>query len=422
MLMQNQIGDNSRANGDAGLMPFGAEPQMRVLMVVESAAGGTGRHVLDLSEGLIKRGCEVHLVYSTRRMDRMFQSRMESIPRLRRAIVPMRTTLHPSDFTAVRAVRRYMRDNGPFDAVHGHSSKGGAIARLGAAFSGVPAFYTVHGLIMLDPMMAGWKRLFYLNVERALGLVTSHIIAVSPEEARATARMRIGSRIVMVPNGIGELELTAREQARRAMGLADESLAIGFVGRLVPQKAPDILLRAFALVAQSNPQAVLVMIGSGPLADEMEKLAAQLGVQTRIRWLGERDAREYLAGFDLFALASRKEGLPYVILEAMAAGLPIVATSTSGVECLIHHGRNGFVVPPDNVAALARPMIELLDDSNLRLATGWASHGLVRRFTIDAMVDATLGVYRAAMQARLAKTKVDRHIEDFDEEMVREIA
>src|SRR5688500_7462619 len=96
---------------------------LRVLMIVESAAAGTGRHVLDLSEGLIARGCEVHVLYSTGRVDRFFLERIAKIAHLRHAAVSMRTNIHPSDLIAVWSARRYMRDHGPFDIVHGHSSK-----------------------------------------------------------------------------------------------------------------------------------------------------------------------------------------------------------------------------------------------------------------------------------------------------------
>src|SRR5579862_7837079 len=117
---------------------------MRVLFVVESSLAGTGRHVLDLSEGLLRRGCEVHLLYATRRADRLFLDRLGALPGLRSAVVPMRTGIHPSDLPAVLAVRRYAREFGPFDVIHGHSSKGGAMARLAALGSGTPAIYTIH--------------------------------------------------------------------------------------------------------------------------------------------------------------------------------------------------------------------------------------------------------------------------------------
>src|SRR5439155_1334485 len=217
---------------------------LRVLMVVESSAGGTGRHVLDLCQGMLDRGCDVHLIYSTGRIDRSFLQRLAGMKQLPRAALPMRTGVHPSDLTALAATRRYLQEFGPFDVIHGHSSKGGALARLAAVGTGVPAFYTLHGLIMMDPGLAHWKRLFYGTIEHAL-----------------------------------------------------------------------------------------------------RELAAHLGVAGKVIWLGERDSHSVLAGFDVFAISSRKEGLPYVILEAMSAALPVVATETSGVEILVKTGTNGVVVP-----------------------------------------------------------------------------
>src|SRR5690348_12153620 len=103
------------------------EKPLRILMIVESAGGGTGRHVLDLSAGLISRGHEVHLLYSTGRIDRLFENRLAEIPALHRQPLFMHTAPHPADVMAVRAARNYLAAHGPFDAIHGHSSKGGAI-------------------------------------------------------------------------------------------------------------------------------------------------------------------------------------------------------------------------------------------------------------------------------------------------------
>ncbi|MFO0910434.1 MAG: glycosyltransferase [Isosphaeraceae bacterium] len=212
---------------------------LRILMVVESSAGGTGRHVLDLCEGLIRAGAEVHLIYSTTRLDRFFLDRLDTITGLRHTALPMRTQIHPSDPRIIRAVRRYLREHGPFRVIHGHSSKGGAIARLAALGTGVPAFYTLHGFIVMDPGLARWKRLFYRSIEVLLSLATSGIIAVSPEESRAAVRLGLGrSRVRLVPNGIGPLALARRGESRRLLGVSDTTFVVGFVGRLVEQRLP----------------------------------------------------------------------------------------------------------------------------------------------------------------------------------------
>ncbi|MGE3818434.1 MAG: glycosyltransferase family 4 protein [Isosphaeraceae bacterium] len=369
----------------------------RVLMVVESAAGGTGRHVLDLCEGLIARGRDVHMIYSTGRIDQMFVDRMARISGLRTASLRLRTNVHPADAAAVVAIRRYAREHGPFDVIHGHSSKGGALARLAAVGTRARSFYTLHGFIIMDPGLALWKRGIYLSIELALGMVTKGIVAVSPEEARAAVRLGLGrSRVKVVPNGIGPIQLTPRAEARRTLGVADDATVVGFVGRLVDQKAPDVLLRGFAQASRTIPNArlTLAMVGSGPLDAPLRALADALGVGDRVLWLGERDARGLLSGFDLFALSSRKEGLPYVVIEAMAAGLPVVATRSAGVEILVDPGVTGIVVPPDDPDAFGEALAGLGGDPDRLARQGQAARARSARFTIDAMVEGTLAVYQ----------------------------
>lgn len=373
---------------------YGRGRKLRVLLIVESSAGGTGRHVLDLAEGLTARGCEVHVIYSTRRLDKLFTERLAELQGVRHVALPIRTSPHPADLKTVRAARRYMRQFGPFDIVHGHSSKGGAIARLAAFGTGAKAYYTLHGLIMMDPLLPRWKWLVYLSIELGLATWTRRIIAVSPEEQRAAIRLGFGkSKVVMVPNGIGQMRLTPRPAARQTMGVSDDDIVIGFVGRLVEQKAPEILIEAFAHTAKVQPKVRLALVGNGPLEEPMRGLAAKLGIADKIIWLGERDARGVLAGFDLFALSSRKEGLPYVVLEAMAAGLPIVATTSAGSEILVIPRVNGAVVPPDDAAAFAQALIDLITDPMKMTQCAQGSRQRVARFTIDEMVDRTLQAY-----------------------------
>lgn len=379
------------------------EARLRVLLVVESSGAGTGRHVCDLAEGLIVRGHDVHLIYSTGRADKMFLKRVAGMTGLRHQAMMIRTIPHPADFLVVRAIRRYMRRFGPFDLVHGHSSKGGALARLCAFGSGAKAFYTLHGLIAMDRGLSQLKRRFYQAIEVGLSLITSRIIAVSPEEQRASIGFGLGrSRVILVPNGIGPLDLAPRDEARRVLKVSHQEMVIGFVGRLVEQKAPDLLLNAFAKTLQTAPHARLAMVGAGPLDQASRDLAARLGVADKVIWLGERDARGVLAGFDLFALSSRKEGLPYVVLEAMAAGLPVVATSSAGVEILVKPGVNGAVVKTGDVMAFADALIQFATNDALLKQCGEASRARVALFTVDRMVDLTLQAYYDAFQTRSA--------------------
>ena len=380
----------------------GREP-LRVLMVVESSAGGTGRHVMDLSEGLIARGCEVHMVYSPERMDPVFEDRLRSLNDLHHTPVAMRRSIHPGDLAPLRAIRQYLREFGPFDLIHGHSSKGGALARMAAVGTGVPAFYTLHGLIMTDPAQSRCKRLLYRSIERGLSMLSARIITVSPETERAAVRLGLGrDRVIMVPNGIGPMTLTPRCEARKTLGISDDTVVIGFVGRLVNQKAPEVLVEAFARTTRALPQTRLAMVGSGPLETSLRELADSVGVAERILWLGQRDARTVLAAFDVFAMSSRYEGLPYVLLEAMAAGLPVVATTMSGGELLVQPGVNGTLVQPEDPAALAEALTSLISAPQQLAMYGQASRERISEFTVDQMVDRTLGAYLSVVTGAVA--------------------
>jgi glycosyltransferase involved in cell wall biosynthesis len=314
--------------------------------------------------------------------------------------------VHPSDLVTVMETRRYLNLHGPFDAVHGHSSKGGAVARLAALGLDLQAFYTLHGFIVMDPELPLWKRAFYLAIELALSLRTRRIIAVSPEEQRAAVRMGLGrGRVALVPNGVGAGEMTPRDHARRLIGAGDDEVVIGFVGRLVSQKAPQVLVRAMRRVAAAAPQARLALVGAGPLEEPLRRLADESGVASRILWLGERDARTIMAGFDVFAISSCKEGLPYVVLEAMSAGLPVVATDTAGVESLVEPGVNGAVVPCGDSDAFADALIDLVQDPAKIEHMGRASAGHASWFTTDAMVERTLALYHEASDTRTERQR-----------------
>ncbi len=397
-----QVDDRFHEGGRLGGAPRSAAPRLRVLLIIECSGAGTGRHVMDLSESLIKRECEVHVLYSRGRIDRIFERRLSEIESLHYCEVAMETAPHPSDWAALRAIKRYMKTHGPFDLIHGHSSKGGALARLAALGTGVPAFYTPHGFVLLDPQLSRIKWLFYLMVELGLSLWTRRIIAVSPEESRVAARLGLGrTRVITVPNGVGPAKLTPRETARAELGLREENVAIGFVGRLVEQKAPENLVSAFASIVKAAPHARLVIVGGGAMDQHLRNLANNLGIAEKVMMLGERDSRTVLASFDMFALPSRKEGLPYVVLEAMAAGLPVITSDSAGCEILVVPGMNGAVVPTDDVPSLAEALQQLATDPARRKSYGRASLQRVKMFTTELMADRTLAVYAAAVQKEL---------------------
>jgi glycosyltransferase involved in cell wall biosynthesis len=175
------------------------------------------------------------------------------------------------------------------------------------------------------------------------------------------------------------------------------------VGRLSEQKAPLDLLEGFALFARERPDAILVLVGDGPLRGAVESRAAELGLADRVRLAGlRRDVPRLLRAFDVFALASRWEGLPRVFPQAMAAGLPIVATRVDGAIEAISEGETGFLVEPGDFPALARALGALLDDPGLRRRMGEAARFRVEEFSAERMVRQHGDLYVALLEGRPA--------------------
>jgi len=175
---------------------------------------------------------------------------------------------------------------------------------------------------------------------------------------------------------------------------------IGFVGRLCAQKDPALLLRACAALRASRPRLRLVVTGDGPLAGALRSAASELGLAGVVRWTGQLPAAEVMPAFDLFALTSRYEGLPYVLLEATACGLPIVATRVGGVPLVVEDGVNGSVVAVGDDAGLGAALARLADDPALRSRMARAASERAPRFSVATMVTRTEDLYRELLDRR----------------------
>lgn len=347
-------------------------------------------------------GDDVHLVHSTGRLDDGFARGVDALGgRVRRTVIEMRRAPHPSDLTALRKLRRYMRAHGPFDVVHGQSSKGGALARLVRSDTEGAIVYTPHCVYTLNPTIGRLKRIVYGRAELWLARRTDAVIAVSPSESDHLRRLGFpADRLHLVPNGFENKAWPARDVVRARLGFAERDQVVGFLGRLSPQKDPLLLIEAFAALSARHRSAVLAVAGDGELESEGRDRAQELGVADRVRWLGYVRPDEFLPGCDLFALSSRYEGMPYVYLEAMSCGLPIVSTNVGGSELAIEHGRNGLVVPRADVDALCEAIDSLLSDDERRAGMGVASRERSSRYSLQAMLLGTKRVYEASVMAR----------------------
>jgi glycosyltransferase involved in cell wall biosynthesis len=368
---------------------------LQVCQVIEcTGAGGSARHLIDLVDTLVgTHGVETHLIWSPLTADAHFTKWIEASKIAHHPIaMHHRPGLH--DVKAVRAIRKYLTTHGPFDVVHGHSSKGGALARLAAVGLGAKVVYTPHALVVMNPSLPRIGRFVYGSVEKLLMPLTHRMIAVSSEERDVACKLGMSqAKVAVVPNGIEAGRHADRQSIRRQLDLAADEVVVGYVGRMVPQKNPELLLNAFAGVVPGNPKAVLVLVGDGPLMSQVRSRIDELGIADRVRLLGARPGRALMPAFDVFVLPSRYEGFPYVALEAMDAGLPLIATDKSNCQILIGDDEAGIVTPSGCVASLRKALADLIEDSVRRRRAGAAARDRVAKFDLQRMAKETLRVY-----------------------------
>jgi len=287
------------------------------------------------------------------------------------------------------------------DLVHSHGKGAGVYGRLAARVARVPAVHTFHG-IHYAGYRAGLGRA-YLALERRLARLTKAIVHVSESQAVEAAALGLAppTSSCVIVNGIDAARIVAsarpRVEARRALELDQEALVVGTVARFDPVKRLDVLLRAFALVSAMHPAARLVIVGDGPERARLSALAVSLGIEDRVRFPGFiAEASRLLAALDLYASASRKEGLPLAIIEAMAYGLPVVATRVPGHVDVVAQGVTGLLVTPDDHRELGQVMLDLLADPRRRAEMGAAGRRRVEeRFSAFRMAAETADLYRA---------------------------
>ncbi len=315
-------------------------------------------------------------------------------PCLVRDVQPLR------DARATLILWRFFRRERP-DIVHTHTSKAGAVGRVAAWLARIPiVIHTPHGHIFYG--YYGWVMSGIIRaVEWTLARVTDRIVTLTDRGAQEHVQYRIASpeKFVTIPSGIALSEFRSVRVdpvvKRKEMGVPDKGPVIGTVGRLVPIKGHAWLLKAAPRVLAEFPNATFVFIGEGPLWGPLQKLAAELGITGHVMFLGARqDVSECLAVFDLFGFPSLNEGMGRALIEAMAMGLPTVATRVGGIPDVVEDGKTGTLVPPQDDAALADALLKLLRDPARGQVYGQAARRSVnKRFDVESMVRAIDRLY-----------------------------
>jgi len=370
---------------------------MRIIHCLRAPVGGLFRHVLDLSAAQAERGHEVGLICDAHVRDELTQQRLASIaPKLSLGIHPLRMQRWPgiSDVASVRAVTRLIRPFG-LDIIHGHGAKGGAYARLSASalkIEGqiVRSFYTPHGGT-LNYVPTSIQGRIFLSLESAMDHLTDGLIFESAFAARVYGeRIRLGrAPRRVIHNGLHPTDFISAPAAPDATDFL-------YIGELRALKGIDTLLHALAGLNQSRAHPfTATIVGSGPDGDTLKQLADRLGLAATTAFPGALPANLAFELGHTLVVPSRKESFPYVVLEAAAAGKPMIATNVGGIPEIVD-GTGTQLIPADDADALARAMNESVNDPITARGRAQRLKMVVAdRFTVSRMTNAVLEFYTA---------------------------
>jgi glycosyltransferase involved in cell wall biosynthesis len=391
---------------------------IRVLRVIARLnMGGPALHVTYLARGLAERGYETTLVAGdvARGEESMAfvadRAGVEIVrlPGLSRELSPVR------DAIAAWRVARIIRRVRP-DIVHTHTAKAGAVGRVAALFAGTGrrpvVVHTFHGHVLRGYFGQAGTQLFRA-IETLLAHFTDRLIAVSPEVRDELVALHVAPRrkFSVVRLGI-ELEPRVRfggdaAEVRRRHGVPAEAFVVGWFGRMTAVKRTDDLLTTLAALRQGGTDALLLLVGDGDDRERLEQRAHDLGLARSCFFVGyQEEVAPWYAVCDAVVLTSASEGTPVTIIEALAAGRPVVATDVGGVRDVVDEGETGFLVPPRDTNALAQRLRALANDAGLREAMGAAGRARVlERYAVDRLVADVDVLYRELLETTSATSR-----------------
>lgn len=359
-----------------------------MVVITRAEPGGAQVHVVDLVTGL-RDVVDFHVAVGE---DGFLGTELGRVgipvhvlPDLQRSVSPA------DDVRAFRALVALIANVRPH-VMHTHSSKAGILGRLAGRASRVAAIHTAHAWSFSDGIP--WRtKVLAIPAEAAAGRWTRRFVVVSDADREVGVRYRVArpEQVRIVHNGV--CDVLGRAQPDDA-----NVPVITMVARMAPPKDHALLLRALAAIDLPFRAR---FIGDGPDRPAVEQLVARLGLGARVDFVGvSRDVPNLLATSHIFALISRQEGFPLAILEAMRAGLPVVASNVGGIREAVGHATTGALVERGDEDALRKVLERLLRDPALRRALGDAGRRVYEaRFTVDHMLDGTLDVYRELAMA-----------------------
>ncbi|KFI49653.1 glycosyltransferase [Bifidobacterium biavatii] len=360
------------------------------LLIIQEAMGGCGRNVADIVRGVDQSRFDVTVIYGTSRMDDYYRDAMPEMM-AKATMIPcahlVREISPKQEIKAYRFIKSVIRDLHP-DIVHCHSSKAGIIGRAAAKSTGVKkVFYTPHAYSFLAPEFSGTKRRAFIAIERFFSRhMTTLTFNVSQGEKQSALSHNLDrpSKFKVIYNGIPDIAVPSQEESRSKLGLPQNVPVVGVTARLVDQKDPMTFARIAKKVIVNNPDVHFVYIGDGPYHNRVADFCRQHGIDDHVHLLGYRaDAELVVSAFDVYLLTSLYEGFPYSPVEALRAGVPIVATRTTGNTEIVRPHGNGLMFPVGDADAGARAVETVLADA---YDPDTVRKTFLDNFTVDTML------------------------------------
>ena len=403
---------------------------VRLLHIVgESRFGGIAKIILPLGKIAQAEGWQVDVLTTDPVVQQAVKQHglgLVNLDVIRREIRPV------WDLRGLVRLTRFLRSE-PYQIVHTHTSKAGFVGRLAARLAGVPVIvHTAHGFAFHEESPVSVRR-FYSVLERLASQWCDRIVTVS--EFHRTWAIELGicspRRIVAIPNGIAEV-VRNREvglaEVRREMGARHGDLVILSMARLAPDKGLEYLIEAANILPRTGRRIRIVIAGDGSERDRLEQLAGHLGVTDRVVFLGFReDVGDLLAASDLVVLPSLREGLSIALLEAMATGKPIVATSIGSQREVASRADMARLVRPADALALSEAIVRLAGDEALMARLGASARALYEsRYTENRMLQSYRQLYfdllrtKCPAAALTAAQEHDRRRAESREELIQD--
>lgn len=372
---------------------------------VSKSTGGVGTYTRRLVKALDKSRFRITVACLSTDGENMAEE-LSKIPGVTAFAIPM-AEYNIDPLSDLRVLYRLFREirSGGFDLIHAHTSKPGFLVRLAAMGSRIPVIYRPANFSFYDGVSRG-KVVFYVLLERfASRFLTDKIMVVSPGEQNLARRYNVGKdeQFTLIRTGIDvqlfNISINKRE-VRARFGIPENVPLIGTVARLTADKAPFDFAEAASIVNKQNPDIHFLWIGDGPLEDELKEKIKLLNLAKVFYLAGhQKNVPELLRSMDCFVLSSTSEALSIAMLEAMAAGLPVISTNVNGADEAIHQGINGVIVPIGDVRSMAEEIIKLVENSPQRQAMGQAA--------------------QKRMQDEFSLAKMTRRVEELYEEILR---